>query len=107
MSQQRCVESVPAIHPIVAFYPRRLQAEVLLDGISQVLAVPTKFAGVPAGTRAIDLPDENVPAHFLTVFGRPARTSACECERIDAPSLAQALEGRRDLFLPDDLSALA
>jgi len=74
------------------FYPRRLQAEVLLDGISQVLAVPTKFAGVPAGTRAIDLPDENVPAHFLTVFGRPARTSACECERIDAPSLAQALE---------------
>ena len=74
------------------FYPRRLKAEVLLDGISQILDAPTTFAGVPAGTRAIELPDENVPAHFLTVFGRPARTSACECERIDAPSLAQALE---------------
>ncbi|MFP6671562.1 MAG: DUF1549 domain-containing protein [Pirellulaceae bacterium] len=74
------------------FYPRRLKAEVLLDGISQILAAPTTFAGVPAGTRAIELPDENVPAHFLTVFGRPARISACECERIDAPSLAQALE---------------
>lgn len=74
------------------FYPRRLTAEVLLDGISQVLDVPTEFPGVPAGTRAIDLPDENVAAHFLDVFGRPSRMSACECERVDAPSLAQALE---------------
>jgi hypothetical protein len=77
------------------FYPRRLSAEVLLDGISQVLDVPTQFAGgpgsLPVGTRAIDLPDENVPVSFLDVFGRPARTSSCECERVDAPSLAQAL----------------
>ncbi len=74
------------------FYPRRLSAEVLLDGISQVLDVPTNFPGVPAGTRAIDLPDENVTAHFLDVFGRPARMSACECERFDSPALTQALE---------------
>ena len=74
------------------FYPRRLSAEVLLDGFSQVLEVPTVFAGVRAGTRAIDLPDENVAAHFLDVFGRPARMSACECERVDAPALTQALE---------------
>lgn len=78
-------------------YPlRRLPAEVLLDGISQVLEVPTEFAGgpgkFPTGTRAIDLPDENVPISFLDVFGRPARTSACECERSDDPALAQALE---------------
>jgi len=77
------------------FYPRRLTAEVLLDGISQVLDVPTQFSGgpgaFPAGTRAIELPDENVPAAFLDVFGRPARTSACECERVDAPGLSQAL----------------
>ncbi len=78
------------------FYPRRLSAEVLLDGISQVLDVPTEFAGgpgkFPPGTRAIDLPDENVAAHFLDVFGRPSRMSACECERVDAPALTQALE---------------
>lgn len=78
------------------FYPRRLTAEVLLDGISQVLNVPTEYSGgsgkFPLGTRAIELPDENVPAHFLDVFGRPARMSACECERVDAPSLTQALE---------------
>ena len=74
------------------FYARRLPAEVILDGISQVLEVPTAFPGVPAGTRAIELPDENVAAHFLDVFGRPARMSACECERVDAPALTQALE---------------
>ncbi|MDB5387974.1 MAG: S-layer protein [Planctomycetaceae bacterium] len=74
------------------FIPRRLTAEVLLDGISQALDVPTEFPGVTPGTRAIDLPDENVAAHFLDVFGRPARMSACECERADAPALTQALE---------------
>lgn len=74
------------------FYPRRVTAEVLLDGISQVLDVPTNFPGVAVGTRAIDLPDENVAAHFLDVFGRPARKSACECERVDSPALTQALE---------------
>lgn len=78
------------------FYPRRMSAEVLLDGISQVLDVPTQFASgagmFPTGTRAIDLPDENVPAAFLDIFGRPGRMSACECERVDAPALTQALE---------------
>ncbi|MDA1230992.1 MAG: DUF1553 domain-containing protein, partial [Planctomycetota bacterium] len=74
------------------FYPRRISAEVLLDGISQVLDVPTDFVGVPAGTRAIDLPDENIVSHFLDVFGRPARMTACECERVDAPALTQTLE---------------
>lgn len=74
------------------FYPRRMTAEVLLDSMSQVLDVPTNFKGFPTGTRAVELPDENVAAHFLDVFGRPARMSACECERVDAPSLTQALE---------------
>jgi hypothetical protein len=74
------------------FYPRRLTAEVLLDAISQVLDVPTEFPGFPSGTRAVELPDENVATHFLDVFGRPSRMSACECERVDAPALTQALE---------------
>ena len=74
------------------FYPRRMTAETLLDGISQVLEAPTPFNGFPVGTRAMELPDENVAAHFLDVFGRPARMTACECERVDAPALNQALE---------------
>ncbi len=78
------------------FYPRRMSAEVLLDAISQSLEVPTVFPGgpgaFPEGTRAIELPDENVDNAFLDVFGRPARFKACECERIDSPTLAQGLE---------------
>ena len=78
------------------FYPRRLKAEVLLDAFSQVLDVPTVFPGdrggkFPPGTRAIELPDENVAVHFLDVFGRPDRRSACECERTDDPALAAAV----------------
>lgn len=80
------------IQSFARFYPRRLSAEVLLDGISQALDEPTRFPGVPAGTRAIELPDENVAAHFLDVFGRPGRLTACECERVDSPALNQALE---------------
>jgi hypothetical protein len=78
------------------FYPRRMSAEVLLDAVSQTLEVPTAFPGglgeFPLGTRAIELPDENVAIAFLDVFGRPARFKACECERIDTPTLAQGLE---------------
>ncbi len=41
------------------------------------------FPGVPAGTRAAELPDSEVelPSGFLSTFGRPPRESACECER--------------------------
>jgi hypothetical protein len=77
------------------YYPRRLQAEVLLDAFSAALGVPTDFGGspgkFPVGTRAINLPDEAVPNTFLDVFGRPARASSCECERVGEASLGQAL----------------
>ncbi len=73
------------------FYPRRMDAEILLDAIDQVTAVPTRFPGVPAGTRAIQLPDNGFSSYFLTVFGRPEASSACECERSSDASLAQSL----------------
>ncbi len=62
---------------------RRLPAEVLLDSVYRVTGSVSKFPGVPAGTRAAALPDSGVelPSGFLTTFGRPARESACECER--------------------------
>ena len=72
-------------------YPRRLGAEALLDAISQMTAAPTSFAGLPAGTRAIDLPDEGIASGFLDAFGRPKRDSACECERVSDASLGQSL----------------
>lgn len=71
--------------------PRSLPAEVLLDAICQVTGVPEKFDGWPEGVRAIQLWDNRVPSYFLRLFGRPARTSVCECERSGEPSIAQAL----------------
>ncbi|MFM7316678.1 MAG: DUF1553 domain-containing protein, partial [bacterium] len=89
------------------FYSRRIPAEPLLDAISQVLGVATDFPGMPPGTRAIELPDENVAAPFLDIFGRPARLTACECERVDAPALHQALELVNSAEIQRKLSAPA
>lgn len=73
------------------YYPRRLSAEVLLDAVDQLTGSTSKFNGVPAGTRAIQLPDNAFDSYFLTVFGRPTSSSACECERSSETSLAQLL----------------
>lgn len=73
------------------YYPRRLMAEALIDAVSQVTAVPTKFEGYPEGWRAIQLPDSKVPSYFLDRFGRPKRDVTCECERTNAPNMVQAL----------------
>src|SRR5262249_1325655 len=72
--------------------PKRLTAEQLLDALVVVTGVPEKFAGLPSGHRAQQLPDTKVASAFLGMFGRPLRRSACECERIQEPNLAQALE---------------
>jgi hypothetical protein len=75
------------------YYPRRMNAEVLLDAVDQVTAGKTAFANLPASTRAVQLPDNsfNASSYFLTVFGRPESSSACECERSMDASLAQSL----------------
>lgn len=73
------------------FHVKRLAAEPLLDAISYATAVPTKFKGMPVGTKAIELPDAIYPDYFLTTFGKPKRASVCECERMADENLSQAL----------------
>ena len=75
------------------YYPRRLQAEVMLDAVDQLSGVQTDFANLPAGTKAVALPDSsyNRTTPFLKVFGRPEGESVCECERTQSSSLAQSL----------------
>lgn len=72
-------------------YPKRMSAEVLLDAISGLSGVSTSFAGLPAGTRAIELPDQEIASAFLDAFGRPKRNTSCECERVGDASLSQSL----------------
>jgi len=90
--------------------PKRLTAEVLYDAIHRVTGSSPSIPGVPAGTRAAQLPDVGVkiPDGFLTNFGRPARESACECERsagvslgpimalVSGPTLATALADEKN-----------
>ena len=86
---------------------RRLPAEVLYDTIHVVTGAKSKFPGVPVGTRAAALPDVGIklPDGFLGNLGRPARESACECERsndlqlgpvmalVSGPTVGEALAG--------------
>lgn len=93
------LSSVPNEHNIVdrqnysRYYPRRMQAEVLLDAIDVMAGTQTDFPNLPPGTRAIALPDNsyNRSTQFLRVFGRPEGASVCECERVQSSSLGQSL----------------
>jgi hypothetical protein len=72
-------------------YFKRPTAEVLLDMIDQATGVQERFPGQPAGTKAVQLWDSKARHDFLKLFGRPARLSACECERNSEPSTSQVL----------------
>jgi len=62
---------------------RRLSAEVLYDAVHAVTGSKSKLPGLPAGARATAVidPTKKLPDAFMDLFGRPARESACECER--------------------------
>jgi hypothetical protein len=79
--------------------PRPLQAEQLLDAITQVTGVSQKFPGYPEGTRAAQLPgvrsygrEPTEPERFLQLFGKPDRLLSCECERNTETTLGQAFQ---------------
>ncbi|MBX3734163.1 MAG: DUF1553 domain-containing protein [Verrucomicrobiae bacterium] len=72
--------------------PRRLGAEQLLDAVAVATGYRPPFKDLPAGLRAVDLPDGMVRGNdFLALFGRPKRQSACECERSSNVTLSHAL----------------
>ncbi|MGE0608966.1 MAG: DUF1549 domain-containing protein [Pirellulales bacterium] len=71
---------------------RLLSAEQLLDAICDVTGVREKYAGLPDGTRATQLPSPDVNNYFLKVFGQPPREMACQCERSTESNLSQALQ---------------
>jgi uncharacterized protein DUF1549/uncharacterized protein DUF1553 len=71
---------------------RLLTAEQLLDAICAVTDVSEKYAGLPAGLHATQLPSPDVENSFLKVFGQPARETACQCERGGESNLSQALQ---------------
>src|SRR6185437_9507940 len=72
---------------------RRLPAEVLYDAIHRATGSLSRLPGLPAGARAAQMLDSSadVPGGFFVQFGKPARESACECERSSTMMLGSVL----------------
>jgi hypothetical protein len=70
---------------------RRVEAEVLNDAINDITgssdlytsAVPEPFTYIPDSMSAVELADGSVTSSFLTLFGRSARATGMERERVN------------------------
>jgi hypothetical protein len=77
-------------------YARPMPAEVVLDVLNDALGASEDFGpdALPH-SRAIDVATNRVQsphaARVFRVFGRPGRTTTCDCERPTAPALPQTL----------------
>ena len=62
---------------------RRLPAETLFDAVIRVTGTTPQIPGAKPGQRAMQLADAltDTGSGLLATLGRPARQSACECER--------------------------
>ncbi|MFO0805001.1 MAG: DUF1549 and DUF1553 domain-containing protein [Gemmataceae bacterium] len=79
-------------------YIRPLMAEQVVDVLNSALGVGEKFApqdGVPDGLKMVEVGSSRLTnanlAYVLRIFGRPPRTTACDCERAMEPALPQTL----------------
>jgi hypothetical protein len=78
-------------------YVRPLMAEVVVDMLNSALGTSEKWtpAEAPAGAHAIEVGASRVQNgnvnYVFRVFGRPPRTTACDCERAMDPALPQKL----------------
>jgi hypothetical protein len=90
-------------------YIRPLMAEVVVDMLNAALGTSEKWnaAEAPAGARAIEVGASRVQNpnvnYVFRVFGRPPRTTACDCERAMDPALPQKLYLLADGTLQDKL----
>src|SRR5205807_8524343 len=72
-------------------------AEVVVDVLNAALGVTDKNLGpeAPPGYRAIEIGSSRLQnaavGYAFRIFGRPPRTTACDCERALEPALPQKL----------------
>jgi hypothetical protein len=76
-------------------YLRPMMAEAVVDALNDALGVKENFGpDYPPGVRAVEVGASRVngtAAYALRIFGRPPRTSACDCERSAEAGLPQKL----------------
>jgi hypothetical protein len=92
------------IHPSRARV-RPLPAEVLLDAVASATGHRPGFPSAPAEARAAQLGGVQAGTDFLKVFGKPERLLACECERSESTTLAQAFQLINGVILRESLAA--
>jgi hypothetical protein len=81
-------------------YPRAMLAEVVIDVVNSALGTRERWGPeIKPGSQAIELgfsdmglsPLRENTMYALRRFGLPTRSSACDCQRVSAPSVAQNL----------------
>lgn len=91
-------------------YVRPLMAEQVVDVLNAALAVDEAFGTeAPSGYKMVEvgasrLNNANL-SYILRIFGRPPRTTACDCERSAEPALPQTLFRMTDPILLQKMRA--
>lgn len=74
--------------------PRRIPAEVIYDAMKQSTAATDKLAEVRTNLQrraSGHLSMRMAGTHAMRVFGKPDRSINCDCERVNEPTLLQAI----------------
>jgi hypothetical protein len=98
-------------------YVRPLMAEQVVDVLNSALGVEEAFTGFPAGTKMSEIGatllggntgiNNGNLTYILKIFGRPLRSTACDCERATEPALPQTLFRMSDPTLKQKIEANA
>jgi hypothetical protein len=91
-------------------YLRPMMAEVVVDVLDAATGVEEQWGNdAPKGRRMIEVGASRLNngslGYALRIFGRPARTSACDCERTLDPALPQTLYRMTDQAVLQKLTA--
>ena len=79
--------------------PRRIPAEVVYDALKQVTAADDQQVEVRTNLRrraSGHLSMRMAGTHAMKVFGKPDRSINCDCERVNEPTLLQAIFTQND-----------
>ena len=82
--------------------PRRIPAEVVYDAMKQVAASSAEQEEVRSNLRrraSGHLSMRMAGTHAMKVFGKPDRSINCDCERVNEPTLLQAIFTQNDPLL--------
>jgi len=82
-----------------SYLMRRVEAEVLIDALNEITgssdlytsAVPEPYTYIPNSMSAVELADGSISSSFLTLFGRSARATGMENERVNEMASPQWL----------------